>query len=135
MSHSNLHIIELFFDAYGKKDMNAIKNVMDINVSWTFNGSHPLSGTKKGIDNVIAFFDKMENIMGRSNVTSEKMVTGESDTHVIECQHVFTDRDDGKNIDHHICILWNFKDGKIISGTHFFADPESVNWFFNAVIK
>jgi len=33
-------------------------------VTWTFPGSHPASGTKVGIDEVIAFFDTLGGIMG-----------------------------------------------------------------------
>jgi ketosteroid isomerase-like protein len=53
----------------------------------------------------------------------------------VECQHISTDREDGNNIDHYVCVLWTFENGKIISGRHFFADPKSADTFFNLVAK
>ncbi len=77
----------------------------------------------------------MGSIMSKSRPEVEKLVIGSNDNYVIECQHIKTDREDGNNIDHHVCVLWTFENGKIISGKHFFADPKSANTFFNAVTK
>jgi len=53
--HPNLEIINRFFKAYADHDLHAMRLVVDENVKWTIPGHHPLSGTKKGIEEVIAF--------------------------------------------------------------------------------
>jgi uncharacterized protein len=130
---SNQEIINKFFDAYFKHDYNAIKEVMVDDVKWFFLGDHKLAGVKNGINEVVTFFDMMGEIMGKSNPTVEKLVTCSDDNHFVECQHIKTNREDGNNINHHVCVLWTFENGKIISGRHFFADPPSVNTYFNTV--
>ena len=133
MSNANSIIIDKFFDAYGKHDFAALRQVMKEDVIWVFMGQHPLAGVKNGIEEVVAFFDNMSAIMSASKVKAEKLVTGSNENHVIECQHISTRRDDGNNIDHHVCVLWTFEGNKIKEGRHFFADPHTADRFFAAV--
>ena len=135
MTTTNQDIINQFFEAYIKRDVNGIKQVMADHVTWTFLGHHKFSGVKNGIDEVVAFFDTMGGIMSQSRPEVDKLIIGSNDNYVVECQHIRTDREDGNNIDHHVCVLWTLENGKIISGRHFFADPQSADAFFNAVAK
>ncbi len=130
MTHPNLDIIDKFFEAYGKHDLNGIRRVLAENAKWTFPGHHPLSGTSVGIDKVVAFFDTMGGIMGKSNVKAEKLVVGVNDDYVMECQHIWTYREDGNNLDHYWCVLWKFENGKITEGRHLAADQHAVDRFF-----
>jgi len=133
MATSNQDIINKFFDSYIKRDFDSIRQVMADNVTWTFLGRHKLAGVKTGIDQVVAFFDTMDGIMSNSKPAVDKLVIGSNDNYIIECQHIKTNRADGINIDHHVCVLWTFENEKIISGRHFFADPKSADTFFDAV--
>lgn len=133
MTHPNQGIIDSFFEAYNQHDFNGIKKVMDHNVTWFFLGQHPLAGIKKGIGEVVAFFDIMGEIMKQSNVKTDKLIVSANDNYVIECIHSRTDREDGNNLDHYACVLWTIKNEKIIEGRHFFADPQSVNHYFTSV--
>jgi len=130
---TNQEIINRFFDSYMKRDFDAVKTVMAANVIWYFKGRHKLAGTKNGIDEVIRFFDTMGGVMSKSRPTIEKLIVAEKDNYFIECQHIKTNREDGINIEHYATVLWTIENGKIVSGRHFFADPESVDWYFDAV--
>ena len=130
---TNQEIINNFFDFYTKRDLESIKQVMAEDVVWYFNGQHKLAGIKNGISEVIKFFDTMGAIMSKSKPTVQKLIVAEKDNYFIECQHIKTNRDDGNNIDHHFTVLWIIENGKIISGRHFFADPQAVDNYFNIV--
>jgi len=130
MTHPNLDIINKFFEAYGKHNLDGIRQVLAENVIWTFPGHHPLSGARVGIDQVVAFFDSMGGIMGKSNVKVEQLVMGVNDDYVVECQHIRTNREDGNNLDHYWCVLWRFENGKITEGRHLAADQYEVDKFF-----
>ena len=131
VTQPNLELINSFFDAYGKRDFDGLHRVLAENAQWTALGRHPLSGVRKGFDQVIAFFDAMGAVMGKSNVRAEKLVVGADDRYVVECQHVWTNRKDGRNLDHLVCVLWKFENGKIVEGRHFFSDPKAADDFFN----
>ncbi len=134
MDESNVKVIDAFFDSYSRRDMAGIRRVMAEDVRWTFPGRHPLSGVKDGLEAVIAFFDTMGGIMGGSNVRSEKLITGADAQYVVECQHVWTNRADGHNLDHLWCVVWRFEGGKIVEGRHFAADQYAVDAFFGSLL-
>jgi len=127
----NAAIIDKFFEAYGKHDFVAIREVMSEDVIWVFLGQHPLAGVKNGIEEVVAFFDNMAAIMGSSKIKAEKLVAGSNDQYLVECQHITTHREDANNIDHHVCVLWTFENNKIKEGRHFFADARAADRFFS----
>jgi len=134
MTHPNLDLIDAFFEAYGKRDRNALQRVLAENITWVFMGRHPLSGVRKGIDEVIGFFDTMGTLMSKSNSKAERLIISANDNYVIECQHVWTNREDGHNLDHMVCVLWKFENGKIVEGKHFFANPQAADEFFDYVV-
>jgi uncharacterized protein len=135
MEQKNIDLINQFFAAYISKNREGINQVMSEQVKWHFLGTHPLAGVKKGITEVIHFFDTMATIMVQSNVISEKLIISSNAHYVVESQHIKTFREDGINIDHQVCVLWKFDQDKIIEGRHFFADPAAVNDFFAKVIR
>ena len=130
---SHKKIIDLFFESYSLHDKEGIKKVMSEDVTWSFLGQHKMAGERKGIDDVISFFDNMNAIMTNSNPEIEKLIVASNPKYLIECQHIKTDRTDGVNIDYLVAVLWKFENGKIISGQHLFADPKAVDNYFNAV--
>jgi len=133
MPHPNLELIDRFFAAYGNHDLAALRDVLAEDATWTFPGHHPLSVTKVGIDAIVAFFDAVGAIMGRSNPRVEKLVMGVNEQYVVECQHIRTNRADGSNLDQQMCVLWSFANGKIASGQHLAADQDGLDAFYGRV--
>lgn len=133
MNHINVSIIDKFFDAYSRHDLNDIQQVLSKEVKWIFPGNNSLSGTKVGIEEVVTFFNKMGGIMGKSNVEVNKLIMGATDDYVLECQHIRTDTEDGIILDQDLCVLWTFKDDKIIEGKHFMSEQHKADTFFNKI--
>ncbi|PKB17758.1 nuclear transport factor 2 family protein [Flavobacterium sp. 5] len=124
--HPNLAIIAQFFDAYGKNDLNGIRQVIDENVKWTIPGHHPLSGTKIGVDEVLAFFSHL----GKSDFKADPIVLGVNDDYVVDCHRGWSNREDGNNIDILWCLLWKIENGKITEVVNFAADQHEADRFF-----
>ena len=59
MTHSNFDLIDKFFDAYGRRDMAALRQVLAEDVTWTFPGRNRFSGTDRGVEGVTAFKDEV----------------------------------------------------------------------------
>jgi ketosteroid isomerase-like protein len=134
MDHPNLDLIDRFFAAYGSRDREALRQVLAENATWTFPGHHPLSGTKVGIDAIVAFFDSVGKIMGSSNPNVEKLVLGVNQDYAVECQQIRTNRADGPNLDLQMCVLWSFEHGKIAAGRHLIADQDALDAFYTAAL-
>lgn len=133
MEHENLNIIDKFFEAYSRHNMNDIQQVLSENIKWLFPGQNPLSGVKVGIEEVISFFDKMGSIMGKSNVEVKRLIMGENNDYIIECQQIRTNREDGVNLYQDMCVLWMFENGRIVHGKHFMSDQYEADAFFQKV--
>jgi len=131
MKGPNQEKVDRFFEAYGRRDFDAVKEVMSEDVTWFFMGRHPLAGIKIGVSEVIAFFDRVGKIMEKSKPEIEKLIVSENENHLIECIYSKTNSRDGNNLDHHACVLWTFKNGKIVEGRHFFANPPAVDNYFS----
>jgi ketosteroid isomerase-like protein len=133
MTHPNFDLIDQFFAAYGSRDIAALRQVLAEEAAWVFPGRNRFSGTQRGPEAVVAFFDAMGAVMGQSQVKAETLFRGASDDYVLESQHVWTARADGHNLDHQWVVRWQFADGKVVEGRHFAADQYAVDAFFNEV--
>src|SRR5258708_24621916 len=125
MPHPNFEIIDKFFDAYGRRDMAALREVVAPGPGeavWVFPGRNRFSGAHRGPEGIAAFFDAMGGVMGQSKVKAETLFREANDHYVLESQHVWTNREDGHNLDHQWCVRWTFAGGKIVEGRHFAAD-------------
>lgn len=130
MSHPELALIERFFTAYAARDLDALRQVLADEVTWTFPGHHRLSGTHTGVEAIVAFFDAMGAAIGAAVPTVERLVTGVGDGYVIECQHVQTGRPDGPNLDQRLAVLWTITGGRIVAGQHLVAEQDALDRFF-----
>jgi ketosteroid isomerase-like protein len=126
-------IVTKFFDAYNLKDRDALKSVMSESITWIFPGSNPFIGTKKGISEVLRFFDNMGTVMNRSHAKTKPIISCENGNYFIECQQIQTDKIHEHGLDQPICVLWKFRNNKIVEGRHFFSDPAAADIFFNNI--
>jgi ketosteroid isomerase-like protein len=133
MAQSKQDIVNKYFEYYAKRNLAGIEEVMSENVTWYFLGQHPLAGIKKGITEVVDFFNKVGKIMKESNPTIEKLIVSENSRYLIECIHSKTNRTENNNLEHYACVLWTFENGKIIEGRHFFSDQQALNKYFSAL--
>jgi len=131
--HPNITIVNSFFEAYGKHDMDALHNIVAENVQWIFPGHHNFSGVRNGFDEVIAFFDTMGPVMSNSGIKAERLFMEANEKYVVEYQHIWTNRTDGNNLDHHWCVTWKIKNNKIVEGRHFAGDQHNVDRFFHKI--
>ena len=133
MSHPNHDVINRFFEAYSKRNMNDLRLVLADNARWVSLGQTSYSGIREGFDEVIAFFDIMRAITNRSNNRVEKLISCADDNYVIECLRVSTNAEDGDKLDHLVCVLWKLENSRIVEGRHFFADPEAADNFISYI--
>ncbi len=80
------------------------------------------------MDEIVAFFDAVGNVMGSSNANVEKLVMGVNEQYVVECQHVRPSRTDGLNLDQQLCVLWSFENGKYFT-SHGPATVKDFTWW------
>ncbi len=122
----NIKVVQDFFAAYGTSDLDGIAAVMDENVKWHIPGRHPLSGTKIGRDEVLAFFEQL----GKAGFQAEPIYFGADETHVVDIHRGWSNADGKPNVDTTWALVYRIENGKIVEATNLSADQDAANTFF-----
>lgn len=122
----NIKVVQDFFAAYGKNDLDGIAAVMDENVRWHIPGRHPLSGTLTDRDEVLAFFGQL----AVAGFKAEPIYFGADDTHVVDIHRGWSNADGKPNVDTTWALVYRIVDGKIVEATNLSADQDAANTFF-----
>ena len=129
--HPNLLLINTFFQAYANNDLDAIRQILDPNIEWVIPGRHPLSGTKVGVEEVLNYFKQLSVF----SFHARPIVMGCNDEYVIDCHINWSNQEGSENIERMSCLLWKFRDGKIIKVYNFPEDQHAIDDFFNKACK
>jgi len=130
-SHPNLTLINNFFKAYSENDLKGIETILAEDIKWHIPGKHPLSGTKTGVEQVLAFFKKLN----KAALKAEPIVMGVNDKYVIDCHRNWSDVANGENLDSMSCLLWRIENNKIVEVFNFPQDQHIVDAFFSKIYR
>ncbi len=122
----NIKVVQDFFAAYGEGDLDRIAAVMDENVKWHIPGRHPLSGTKHGREEVMAFFAQL----GSAGFKAEPIYFGADENHVVDIHRGYSTAEGVTNVDTIWALLYRIEDGRIVEATNLSADQDAANSFF-----
>lgn len=122
----NMKVVQDFFTAYGANDLDGIAAVMDENVKWHIPGRHPLSGTKTGRDEVLAFFAQL----GVAGFQADPIYFGADETHVVDIHRGWSNAEGKQNVDTTWALVYRIENGKIVAATNLSADQDAANTFF-----
>ncbi|HEY9636538.1 MAG TPA: nuclear transport factor 2 family protein [Coleofasciculaceae cyanobacterium] len=123
--HPNVAIIKRYYDAYGKGDIATVREIFAPDIVWRIPGHHPLSGAKRGVDEVLAFFQQL----GKAKFRAEVLFLGGNDSYVVDVHRGWSnlERD---NIDQLWALLFRIKEGRIAEATNFPSDQHTADAFF-----
>ena len=130
-THPNLTLINNFFSAYGSNDLDGIKRVLAQDIRWHIPGQHPLSGTKKGISEVLDFFQKLS----KGAFKAEPIVMGVNDNYVIDCHRNWSNLEDTENLNAMSCLLWRIENNQIAEVYNFPENQKDVDAFFKRLFE
>ncbi|WP_448552292.1 nuclear transport factor 2 family protein [Thalassotalea montiporae] len=126
-----LQVVQGFFAAYAKGDLEAIKAFVAEDVEWHIPGRHKLAGTKRGIAEFTEFFGQL----GKAGFKAEVMILAANDTYVIDAHRGFSNTDGGNNIDINWVLLYQIENNKIKRVQNFSGDLYASDAFFNDVFQ
>jgi uncharacterized protein len=129
--HPNLHLISEFFKAYANNDLDSISKILSKNIKWHIPGTHPLSGTKIGINAVLEYFQQLN----KCSFKAEPIVMGVNDYFVIDCHRNWSNLESKDNLDNMSCLLWKIENSKIVEVYNFPENQQNVDLFFSKVYK
>ena len=128
--HPNVAIIKRYYEAYSKGDVATVREIFAPDIIWRIPGHHPLSGPKRGPDEVLAFFEQL----AKANFKAEVLFLAGNDEYVVDCHRGYSAVGDAK-LDILWCLVFRIKDGKIAEVTNFAGDQHAANAFFWSVYQ
>ncbi|WP_176063025.1 nuclear transport factor 2 family protein [Anaeromyxobacter diazotrophicus] len=127
--HPNLQVIEDFFGAYAAKDVARVREALAPDIVWRIPGHHPLAGEKRGVDEVLAFFDQL----ARASFQAKPIVVVADGDYVIDHHRGWSEVAGG--VDMTWCLVFRFEGGRIKEVTNFAADQHKADLFFWSVYR
>lgn len=130
MANSNVELVQRMYECFNRGDMDTIrKEIFAPNLVWRLPGHHPLSGTKNGAEEVIAFFGQL-NKAGIQVDLSGIDTWGENTVVEVHRGH---GQSNGAVLDALNCTHYHIRDGKIADVQVYISDQHTVDQFFWAV--
>ncbi|MHC9538570.1 MAG: nuclear transport factor 2 family protein [Vulcanimicrobiota bacterium] len=129
-AQKNKEIVAKYYEYYSKGDIDGIKSVMADDVEWHIPGHHPLAGTKKGINEVVAFFKQLQ----KAHFKAEVLILAANDDYVIDCHRGWGESGNNK-VDMNWVLLFKIENGKIQKVQNFAGDQHGADSFFWSVYE
>lgn len=128
--HPNVAIVKRYYAAYAKGDVATVREIFAPNIIWRIPGHHPLSGAKRGADEVLAFFEQL----AKANFKAEVLFLGGNDEYVVGCHRGYGAANNAK-LDILWCLVFRIQNGKIAEVTNFAGDQHAADAFFWSVYQ
>ena len=120
-----LEAIDAFFAAYASYDLDRMRKVLADDIEWTIPGHHPLSGTKRGVEEVAAFFTQL----GKAGFQADPLFLETNDEYVVDIHRGWTTEGVGQ-VDTLWALVWHFNaDGKVDRVVNLSGDQHQMDAF------
>ncbi|GAA4995970.1 nuclear transport factor 2 family protein [Actinopolymorpha pittospori] len=106
---SKIDAINKFFAAYATYDLEAMREVLTDDIEWTIPGHHALSGIKRGVEEVAAFFTQL----AKAGFQADPLFLEANEEYVVDIHRGWTTEGVGK-VDTTWALVWHFNtEGKV----------------------
>ena len=129
-SNENLKVVQSYYAAYNKEDLEGIRQVMSEDVEWYIPGQHPLSGTKRGIPEILDFFKKLQ----LAGFKAQVMILAANGNYVIDAHRGWSNTGKG-DIDLNWVLIYQIEKGKIKRVQNFSGDLYASDEFFSRMFS
>lgn len=126
----NAEVVRRGYEAFNTADMAVLTETFDESASWHTPGRGLLAGDAGDRDATFAQFGRYAAETGGTFKASLQDVLTSADGRVIGMHHNSAERG-GKHLDVDCCIVFEMRDGKVISGTEYFYDLHAWDEFWS----
>lgn len=107
-----MDVISSIYRAFSQGNIEAILAVQSSNVVWTIAGKTPYSGTYRGPEGALQFFQRLGAAVEMQEFQPQRFVDG-GDTVVVIGRERMTARSTGKPIENRWVHVWSLAGGKV----------------------
>ena len=132
-THPAMALVNKMYECFAKGDMASLKtDVFAADITWNLPGHHPLSGIKRGPDEVIAFFGALMT----TGITVDNITFGTmGDDGVVERHTGHGKFANGEEIIFPTCSYYRVKGGRIAEVQVYTGDQHGVDRYFWAMYQ
>ena len=123
--NQNIAVVQQFFAAYAKEDLEGIRAVLAPNVRWTIPGQHPLAGTKTSAEEVVAFFQQL----GKSSFKATPLFMEANEEWVVDLHRGWNEAGLAQ-VDMLWVLAYRIENGKIQEVINFAGDQHAADAMF-----
>jgi uncharacterized protein len=128
-SDDNVALVQTFYEAYSANDVDRMKReVLAPDVTWAIPGHHPLSGVKRGAEEIAAYFAQLP----KAGFQAEPLVVAAEGDYVIDVHRGWAAYEDA-TLDMHWVLVYRIEDGRIREVENYAADQHAADLFFTHV--
>ena len=120
-AEKNIESVRRGYAAFNSGDMKTLAELFHEGASWHTPGQSPLAGDRKGRDATFAQFGRYGGETGGTFRAVLQSVAAGDGGRVI-AMHRNTGSRNGKQLDVYCCLVFEFKDGRVIDGKEYFFD-------------
>lgn len=126
----NAETIRRGYQAFNAGDMKTLTEIFHENASWHTPGRSPIAGDFKGREAVFAQFGRYAGETGGNFKAILQHLLKSDEGRVVGVHHNSAKRS-GKQLEVDCCIVFEFKDGRIIDGREYFFDLHAWDEFWS----
>jgi ketosteroid isomerase-like protein len=120
-AEENATILRRAYAAFNAGDLDTLVEIFDDSVVWHLPGRSRFADDYEGRDATLAYFGQLAQETGGTFRAELLHVLTDDEDHVIGIQRSKADRN-GKHLDIGNCIVFEFKDGRVVDGREHFHD-------------
>jgi ketosteroid isomerase-like protein len=128
--HKNVDTIRRGYRAFNAGDMDTLREIFHEKAAWHVPGHNAMAGDYEGRDAVFGYFGRLGQETGGTLRAELQHVCADEDGRVVGIQRDTAQRG-GRSLAVDGCIVFEFKDGRIISGTEFPYDLHALEAFWS----
>ena len=126
----NAEVVRRVYEAFNSADIEALIELMDEHASWHTPGRGPLAGDYEGREAVFGQFGRYGGQTGGTFRATLQHVLATDDGCVVGIHRNTAERN-GKKLDVDCCIVFEVKDGRMVSGREHFYDLNAWDEFWS----
>ncbi|MGM1065696.1 nuclear transport factor 2 family protein [Saccharothrix sp. Mg75] len=127
--HPNVKLIKDYYAAYASGDLSRLRRFFANDIRWTIPGHHPLSGTKVGVEEVLAFFAEL----GKAGFRAEPISLAADGDWVIDLHRGWSTKPEGLDITW--ALAFKIRARRIVEAINFASDQHAADQYFWRVYK
>lgn len=112
MAHPNVELVEKGYGAFGRGDLDTVREVFAPDIAWHITGRNPLARTYHGVDDVFSFFGEISERTGGTFKLEPHATLGDGE-HVVALLHM-TAQVGAKSIDQDVVHVWHVREGRAV---------------------